>query len=154
MKYLRKFNESGKTAPLKSKIDKFIASTPSVQGVSSNYILDEDDIQTIREIFMDLEDEFDIELTTGFGLLDSSEYRISWYYDSLDMEEFDGELSDEKKRSFGISIFGRIDPSDYTDEFVRFVESLIERVNSIYKNRCKGNFCKLSDGVYFSYILK
>jgi hypothetical protein len=131
MKYLRKFNES------------------------SDYILDGDDIQTIREIFMDLEDEFDIELTSGFGLLDSSEYRISWYYDSLDMEEFgDVKISDEKKRSFGISIFGRIDPSDYTDEFVRFVESLIERVNSIYKNRCKGDFYKLSDGVYFSYILK
>jgi hypothetical protein len=125
MKYLRKFNES------------------------SDYILDEDDIQTIREIFMDLEDEFDIELTTGFGLLDSSEYRISWHYDSLEMEEFgDVKLSDEKKRSFGISIFGRIEPSDYTDEFVRFVESLIERVNSIYKNLMGSSFQLYSKIIY------
>ena len=140
MKYLRKFNESKE----------------------SGYILDEDDMKTVKDIFMEIEDEFDFEITTS-GILENCEYRISWVYDSL-ADELDYQyinMSKEKRRSFGISMFGRLDNNSNIDinEFIKFVEKLIQRIDSIYEPyscKCVGGLFNTKDhnSTYFSYKLK
>jgi hypothetical protein len=141
MKYLRKFNESKE----------------------SGYILDEDDMRTVKDIFMEIEDEFDFEITTSSGILENCEYRISWVYDEVSDDFSDVYLSKEKRRSFGISMFGRVDNNSNIDinEFIKFVENLIQRINSIYEPyscRCVGGFFNTkahnADSTYFSYQLK
>jgi hypothetical protein len=136
MKYLRKFNESKE----------------------SGYILDEDDMKTVKDIFMEIEDEFDFEITTS-GILENCEYRISWVYDEFDRGDIN--MSKEKRRSFGISMFGRLDNNSNIDinEFIKFVEKLIQRIDSIYEPyscKCVGDLfnTKAHNSTYFSYQLK
>jgi hypothetical protein len=64
--------------------------------------LEQDDLDTIKDLFTDIEDEFSLIPKEEFGLLNSTEFRIKWKD-----EEVSGESGGNKNN--GISIFGYID---------------------------------------------
>lgn len=66
--------------------------------------IEDDDLQEIKDLFTDIEDEFDLIPKEEFGKLYSTEFRIKWYE-----EETLGELGGPIDKSNGISIFGYID---------------------------------------------
>jgi len=68
--------------------------------------IEDDDLQEIKDLFTDIEDEFNLIPKEDFGKLDSTEFRIKWCD-----EETLGELVAPSfiNKSNGISIFGYID---------------------------------------------